>query len=316
MDIDLLTIGWTGNFDNLVMLPELPVPNRPVSRLNGVPDDLHNIYFGGCSFNIAVAGRRLGLRTGVINPVGRDFKPSGYWDYLSSIGVALDGLIIREETLSGQCYILHDLSGNTYTISYSISDSLIPKDPQDFYPLLQCTANVAVTSYANSFSLELVRYAASLGCTIIVSSPFRNPQKDGITREMLSFAKIAFFNKHEAKLLEQVFGLQGPEGLLKLGPGMIYVTHGKEGSSLYTRKGIVYIPSVPAQAIIDPTGAGDAFTGGVITGLEKGYPPEIAAQIGAVVASYVVEMKGCQTNLPDWEKMLTRYRTVFGELHK
>jgi len=48
--------------------------------------------------------------------------------------------------------------------------------------------------------------------------------------------------------------------------------------------------------------------------LIKGYNPIIAAQIGTVVASFVIEKKGCQTNLPNWEAMLSRYVTSFGSL--
>lgn len=315
MDIDLLTIGFTGNFDTLIMLSELPVPDSRVSRQNNVPDDLNSIYFGGCSFNIAVAGQRLGLRAGVINPVGKDFKPSGYWDYLSSSGVVLDGLIIQEDSLSGRCIILHDLLGQTYTISYSISEELIKEDPDRFYSLIQRSSYVLITSYANDFSMNLARYAESLGRTICISSPFRNPQKEGITRELLGLSKIAFFNEYEAMLLIRVLGLRKPEELINLGLEMVCVTHGNKGSSLYTSNGEVEIPSVPGLAVKDPTGAGDAFAGGVISGLIKGYNPINATQIGTVVASFVIEKKGCQTNLPNWETMLSRYVTCFGSLH-
>jgi nucleoside kinase len=39
-----------------------------------------------------------------------------------------------------------------------------------------------------------------------------------------------------------------------------------------------------------------------------------AVEIGTTAASFVVEKAGCQTNLPDWERMAARYRTHFGEL--
>ena len=55
-------------------------------------------------------------------------------------------------------------------------------------------------------------------------------------------------------------------------------------------------PAVPAPEIRDPTGAGDAFRGGFLTGIDSGLPVERAAQLGALVASLVLETTGTQ----DW----------------
>ncbi|MBN1563489.1 MAG: carbohydrate kinase family protein, partial [Anaerolineae bacterium] len=56
-------------------------------------------------------------------------------------------------------------------------------------------------------------------------------------------------------------------------------------------------------------------TAGFLAGLLRGELPETSAQLGAVVASYVIEAVGCQTNLPTWGAVMARYRDQFETEH-
>ncbi|NLM28935.1 MAG: carbohydrate kinase family protein, partial [Methanomicrobiales archaeon] len=73
-----------------------------------------------------------------------------------------------------------------------------------------------------------------------------------------------------------------------------------------------HIPAVRVEAV-NPTGAGDGYRAGFLTAFQKGYAPLDCCRAGAVVSSFVVEQVGPQTNLPDWDRMIERYRKVFGE---
>jgi ribokinase len=59
---------------------------------------------------------------------------------------------------------------------------------------------------------------------------------------------------------------------------------------------------------------GDGFTSGFLAGWLQDRSPLVCAKMGAVVASFVLETVGCQTNLPDWSSMKQRYEENFGEL--
>ena len=72
-------------------------------------------------------------------------------------------------------------------------------------------------------------------------------------------------------------------------------------------------PSSSPLQVVDPTGAGDAYAGSVLAGLSWGKSAEICGRIGAVGSSFVVEKKGCQTNLPSREQLEQRYLAAFGE---
>jgi len=91
----------------------------------------------------------------------------------------------------------------------------------------------------------------------------------------------------------------------------------KDLLSILSRTNILFANRHEIQRIlrpIDPTGAGDGYRAGFLVGLVKNYDLETCGKIGTTVASFIVERKGCQTNLPDWKQMKKRYERIFGEL--
>ncbi len=92
------------------------------------------------------------------------------------------------------------------------------------------------------------------------------------------------------------------------------VTLGIDGCRVFDGKSIYDIPVAPPTQLTDVTGAGDGFTSGFLAGWLQDHSPLVCAQIGAVVASFVLEAVGCQTNLPDWAAMKQRYEENFGAL--
>ena len=75
---------------------------------------------------------------------------------------------------------------------------------------------------------------------------------------------------------------------------MLVTTLGEKGSRVCSTDGEMKIPVVPADQVVDPTGAGDAYRAGLIKGLVTGKPLEDAARMGAVCASFSVARQGTQ----------------------
>ena len=69
---------------------------------------------------------------------------------------------------------------------------------------------------------------------------------------------------------------------------------GEKGSQIITAKGEINIPVVKPRKVEDPTGAGDAYRGGLISGLVRGKDIEQSARLGSVCASFAVECYGTQ----------------------
>ncbi len=92
----------------------------------------------------------------------------------------------------------------------------------------------------------------------------------------------------------------------------IVVTAGAKGATIYTEAGEWQVPAVPPPQLVDPTGAGDAFTAGFLAGVLRGDSPQTAVQWGVTLASFVIEALGCQTNIPTIDQLQARYERTFG----
>jgi adenosine kinase len=75
---------------------------------------------------------------------------------------------------------------------------------------------------------------------------------------------------------------------------VIIVTLGEQGSQVLTGDGDINIPVVKPRKVEDPTGAGDSYRGGLISGLIRGMDIEQCARMGSVCASFAVECYGTQ----------------------
>jgi adenosine kinase len=75
---------------------------------------------------------------------------------------------------------------------------------------------------------------------------------------------------------------------------IVITTLGEEGAIIDDKGSKISIKSAKPKKVLDPSGAGDAWRGGFLAGLEKNFDLEIAGGMGAVAASYAVEKYGTQ----------------------
>jgi adenosine kinase len=71
---------------------------------------------------------------------------------------------------------------------------------------------------------------------------------------------------------------------------------------------------VTPRRIVDPTGVGDAFRGGLMKGLALGLPYAKSAELGSVAATYALEHLGGQSHAYSWNEFAQRYQEHFGPL--
>ena len=83
---------------------------------------------------------------------------------------------------------------------------------------------------------------------------------------------------------------------------------------IITRDGRDEVPAVPPTRIVDPTGVGDAYRGGLMKGLALGLPHVEAARLGSVAATYALEHLGGQSHSYTWDEFRLRYESHFGAL--
>lgn len=94
---------------------------------------------------------------------------------------------------------------------------------------------------------------------------------------------------------------------------LLIVSHGEEGVTAYTPKEALPIPACRAEKVLNPTGAGDALRAGILTGLGAGWQLRQALQLGASLASFVVEQEGALVENVDVSAVLARAQATYGE---
>ena len=114
-------------------------------------------------------------------------------------------------------------------------------------------------------------------------------------RALVDGARYLFTNQYEYELLLSKTGWSAEE--LDSRVGTRITTLGKGGSRIVDGDDVVEVDVVPARHELDPTGVGDAYRAGFLTGVLEGLSLERCAQFGAAVATLVLETTGTQ----EWE---------------
>jgi adenosine kinase len=93
----------------------------------------------------------------------------------------------------------------------------------------------------------------------------------------------------------------------------LIVTESDKGFSIYTKDGAERFARCDADGFVNPSGAGDGFRGGLITGLTRGWSLEDSAKLGASLASFVVEQEGTLLESIDMTKIYERAKSAYGK---
>ena len=130
----------------------------------------------------------------------------------------------------------------------------------------------------------------------------------------LDGAQALFVNHYELCLIQNRTKLSFESILSK--PQFSVVTYGEQGSIVHHADKQYSIPVVPPQQIIDPTGVGDAFRGGFLTGFVHGIDLESCGQMGSLAAAYCLEQQGPQSHNFTSKAFVTRFREHFDDQGK
>ncbi len=112
--------------------------------------------------------------------------------------------------------------------------------------------------------------------------------------KLLSQIHGLVLNDGEARLLTEKKNLiAAARDVLKMGPKFVVIKKGEHGCMMCTDQDTFVLPAFPAEKVVDPTGAGDSFAGGMMGYLatQGGFSPATikrALAFGTVVASYTI----------------------------
>jgi adenosine kinase len=129
----------------------------------------------------------------------------------------------------------------------------------------------------------------------------------------LTGASALVGNDYEFAMMAQKTGRSEAE-LIASAP-LTVNTRGEQGSTLYTSQTNgqgLHIPVAPIADVVDPTGAGDAYLGGLVFGLARQLPLEVTGRIAALAAAYAIEHRGGQEHTYTLAMFAERYAAAFG----
>jgi adenosine kinase len=124
-------------------------------------------------------------------------------------------------------------------------------------------------------------------------------------------AYFLFCNDYEFGLISKKTGWDLKQMLQHV--KVVVVTRGKDGADLYTNGEEIFIPTVPEREIVDPTGVGDAFRGGFLTGYSHGFDWKLCGEIGSLAAVYCLEQRGPQAHSYTRAEFVKRFREHFDD---
>ena len=262
--------------------------------------------FGGCAGNIGYNLKLLGGDPLVMATVGSDAIP--YLQWLEKNGIARDGLIQVGDALTAQAFITTDLDDNQITAFHPGAMTFSHRNV--------VKANLGITlgivaPDGRDGMLQHARELAALKVPFIFDPGQGLPMFSG--EELLGFIDRATYvavNDYEGKLLTERTGKSLTElaGRVKA----LIETRGAQGSRIYTGGQTLDIPCVAAEAVVDPTGCGDAYRAGLLHGIASGRDWRATGQLASLMGSLKIASRGGQNHAPTREAIFARYQREFG----
>jgi adenosine kinase len=263
---------------------------------------------GGCGPNIAYTLALLGETPLLMATAGEDFGEFRQWLEAAHIDTSLTTEIPGKFCASFFCSTdqANNQIASFYTGAMADAGRLSFRGVGDVgFAIISPNDPGAMVQYAEE--------CRTLGIKFIFDPGQQCARMDGDQlRDGVTGATIVIVNDYELELLRQKTGLSEQE-ILFVAETLI-VTRGEHGSSVIGPSGRVDVPAVTPHRIVDPTGVGDAYRGGLLKGLAVGAPYEICARIGSVAAAYALEHLGGLSHSYTWDEFKRRYEKHFGSL--
>ncbi len=246
--------------------------------------------FGGCAGNIAYNLHLLGGAGQAMATVGGDFGP--YRTRWEALGIDMSRVLEVPETFTAQAFITTDLKDNQITAFHpgamnEAHRQTVPTDGSVRLGTVSPDGRDGMLAHAREF--------AEAGIPFLFDPGQGLPMFNG--EELLDFIDKATWvavNDYEAQMIVERTG-ESLELLARRVEAFI-VTRGGEGSQIYTGGKVLHIPAAKPEAIVDPTGCGDAYRAGLLFGLLNDYGWERTGRIASLMGAIKIAHAGTQNH--------------------
>lgn len=262
---------------------------------------------GGCAPNIAYTLALLGERPYLMATAGQDFPE--YRDWLEAANVDTSLVKVIDGKFCASFFCNSDRKNNQiasfYTGAMANAGELSFRGTQADLVIISPNDPQAMVQYAEECRALGLRHIYDPGQQVARSTP--DELRQGIVG-----ATILICNDYEFEVIRSKTGLD-EQAVLETSEALI-ITKGEKGSSILLKDRQIDIPVVPEERVLDPTGVGDAYRGGLMKGLAMNAGWEVAGRMGSVAATYALEHLGGTSHTYTWEDFAKRYEASFGAL--
>ncbi|MSQ88102.1 MAG: carbohydrate kinase family protein [Betaproteobacteria bacterium] len=282
-----------------------------------LPDQLHilNVCFltpemrreyGGTAGNIAYNLKLLDDDPLLMATVGEDIAP--YLERLQRLGIGAELVKRIAGQFTAQAFITTDLDNNQIiafhpgAMNYSQENRISAK--------LGATLAI-VGPDGKEGMLQHSRQCAAHDIPLLFDPGQGLPMFSGDElMEMVGLASYLAVNDYEGKMLEEKTGKK-LEALARDLKALV-LTLGGQGSVIYADGKRHDIPCVAADAVLDPTGCGDAYRAGLLYGIARGWDWPSSGRLASVMGSIKIAHRGAQNHAPSRPQIEAHYRKAFG----
>ncbi len=262
--------------------------------------------FGGCAGNIAYTMKLLGADPVIMATVGDDF--SAYRERLNQFGLDQSHIRAVPKTFTAQAFITTDLADNQITAFHP--GAMNHAHENQVADAAGITLGI-VAPDGRQGMLDHARQFHEAGIPFIFDPGQGLPMFSGV--ELQQFVELADYvavNDYEAKLLQERTG-HTLERLAKEVKALI-VTLGAQGSRIYADGEEIDIPPAKPRAVMDPTGCGDAYRAGLMTGMQKGLDWSTCGRLAGLMGSIKIAHRGGQNHRFGWDEIAERFKEAYG----
>jgi adenosine kinase len=268
--------------------------------------------FGGCAGNIAYSLNALGGTALPMAAVGSD--GADYVARLQGLGIGTEFIREIDDTYTAQCFITTDLANNQITAFHpgamqqahaTITTDLANNQITAFHPGAMQQAHATRITARDDIQLGIIspdgrdamlQHAEQFK---VAGIPFVFDPGQGLPMfngdELARFIEQADWvtvNDYEGKMLSDRTGWDNAE-ISRRVRGLV-VTLGADGCDVWVDGQCTHVPAVTPEAVVDPTGCGDAWRGALLFGLEKGWALVDCAALGNRVGALKIAQRGPQ----------------------
>ncbi len=293
------------NVDNIWPVPAIPQPGR-----DGLVDSV-KMETGGAILNSTIILDRLGERTKLLGCVGEDIWADYVRTALAKTGIDLSTLQTTIAENTGLDFILVTPDGERTMFGYRGANKMLDAEKLDAaifddagmlhisgYALLEAPQSVA--------ALRALRYASERNVPVSMDTGLEPVMRNKAEfMEILPALQICISGVAEIDtLLGATTAEEAAEKLVNAGVKLAAVKLGKDGSLLMDKGELIRCPVFNVSAV-DTTGAGDAYSAGIVYGLMNGLSLTATGVLASALGALAAAVDGAGFALPEREKVIT-----------